>query len=809
MTDCCRLLPMLLLLPVVELNAAAPPASRRDIHGDPLPVGAIARLGTVRLRYGTDCNPPNLFFSPDGRELIACGGGVRRWDVATGKALPWLHRAYWAGAMRLLPDGKTVVVLATTPGDNLTYCVERRVWGATDLQGRVKLPLKAWMGVFSPDGKRLVRWNVTEEKDNRPTVWDTTKGRRLPDIDCDVDGVAIMTFTPDGTQLVLLSRRKGLHVHEVATGKRLRTLIPDDPPRGRAFYISRNFPTVSPDGRLLAVSADRDLYLWDLRTGRRLARREGVVGPAAFSPDGTWLTCVSERAVHWLEPDTLKVVRVSRREPGVAMGIAFSSDGRRLAVGSELCIRLWDVATGEPLPHPTGHHATVCSLAFSPDGRGLASGGRDGVAHVWDLATGRARHSFAGHSVSAAGLTFSPDGKRLATGDGSPTDTSGCREAQVRLFDLDTGRLVRRFPGHLDDVHALCFSPDGRKLATGGHDARIRLWHLASGRRLGQVRHLPNSRPISFLSGGKSLLVHQDVEGFCHLIDTSSYRTLSRFGMRSPSSASTVVVCRPGEREAAVFVDGAVLWYDLRQGKLLRSRPLEGEIPTPAGMLSPDAAVLACLLPRHHAIGLWDTSTGKQFATLTGHTSMVSVLAFSPDGTRLASGSSDTTVLLWDVERLRLEHRLGELLPGRSDLRALAVERSRAVAVLKARLVRAAETERRAARLLPDLDNEDFARRQKAHEELARLGVDAVGVLRRAAEAGPSPEVRLRARQLLDRIDRKELSTALDPARVRQGLLLLLELGTPAAHPALEELARLGPGTLVGREARLVLKQGR
>src|SRR5206468_806742 len=121
---------------------------------------------------------------------------------------------------------------------------------------------------------------------------------------------------------------------------------------GSAFFINRNYPEVSPGGRLLVLSGDGELYLWDLRTGRQLARRPGVAGPVAFSPDGKSLACASNRAIYWMDLDTLKIARVSRQETRIANAVAFSPDGRRLAVGGEHSIRLWDVATGKPLPHP-------------------------------------------------------------------------------------------------------------------------------------------------------------------------------------------------------------------------------------------------------------------------------------------------------------------------------------------------------------------------------------------------------------------------------------------------------------------------
>src|SRR5262249_1742558 len=149
-------------------------------------------------------------------------------------------------------------------------------------------------------------------------------------------------------------------------------------------FYSYHFPEVSPDGKFLVLSGDRDLHLWDLQTGKRLARRDRVRGPVAFSADGRWLACAAHRAIHLLEMPTLKVVRIFEppQEPRGSYALTFPPDGRRLALGGEHNITLWDVATGRPLPRPPGHLSAVHALAFSPDGRRLATGGQDGTAYV-------------------------------------------------------------------------------------------------------------------------------------------------------------------------------------------------------------------------------------------------------------------------------------------------------------------------------------------------------------------------------------------------------------------------------------------
>src|SRR5262249_22194916 len=151
--------------------------------------------------------------------------------------------------------------------------------------------------------------------------------------------------------------------------------------------------------------------------------------------------------------------------------------------------------------------------------------------------------------------------------------------------------------------------------------------------------------------------------------------------------------------------------WDPATGRPLRS------VSTPQVMqgfahpaLSPDGTTLAAVADDHRqpTIQLWDVDSGKLLARLRGHTSYVGALAFSPDGRLLASGSWDTTVLLWDVTRARLEHLWAEVASGPDAARRLAADPGKGVAFLKDRLARAAGAEEAVRRLVAKLDDDQF-----------------------------------------------------------------------------------------------------
>jgi RNA polymerase sigma factor (sigma-70 family) len=797
-----------------EAKSPMPPAPTvrppsRDLYGDPLPAGALLRLGTLRWRQGG--RVMSVAFSPDGKTVAA--GGVDQVihlrHSATGRSLRTFRgHTDEVSCVRFTWDGKSLVSFGL---DGVL-----RIWDVVSgKEVRSWRVPGGWKVALSPDGKTVAGFGTTQPV-HTIYQWDLASSRIIREFPYQgvQDGLMSLTFSPDGKRLASGGDR-ALRLWDVATGKQLHLF-------GQGHgQTGTDGVAFSPDGKILAVgSHDPAVHLWDVATAKELRQLPtGLprVDTLAFTPDGKQLAVGCGATIRIWDPATGKEQQpLPARVDGRTWGMAYSRDGKYLATGSESAVvRLWDLATRKERSSEGGHQNGVRLAAYLSGGKQLLSVADDSEVRIWDPTGKEVRRFDLGASCFCAAL--SPDGKQLVAGDWQA----------IHLVDWATGKEVRRLKGHPRQTWAVVYFPDGKTLASIAHlDRTIRLWEVGTGKELRGIRtehqNGPNSLAVS--PDGRWLATGGEFDQRICLWDAASGKLVRQWTAHEHRQGRergvwSVRFAPDGKTLVSAGADGTIRLWDPATGRQRWKFAAEGGLLT----FSPDGRMLASTLPGG-TIRLWEILSGQERYRLVGHRGYIFGLSFTSDGRTLLSGGADSTALVWDVRGAGLQGRRRPLTLSPAEANRLwndlaSADASRAyraqcvlgaapkvaVELLGQRLRRAGATApERVAHLLRDLDSDRFAVRRDAAAELAKLGDLAGPALRKAYKEASSLEVRRRLDLLLARLDGPvTLPEALRALRAVE----LLEFIGGAAEKVLRDLARGTPEARLTQEAALALKR--
>jgi RNA polymerase sigma factor (sigma-70 family) len=799
-----------------------------DVLGDPLPAGALARLGTPRPGLGPDAR---MALAPDGKTAVtvcmASVRGLQFWDVATGKLLRRLEGS--GQSVCYSPDGKLVAASFDDLNNDRRVCL----WDAASGKRLAQLQLAAGHYMcsvaFSPDSTILAvggsqtvanapnspckstvalwRWDGTSLK----PFWQATTDGEAP-----YRGIKALAFAPDGKTLATgCHGNNTINLWNVASGKEIRQFKASGPGVGALSF--------SPTGHALASgSEDGAVELWDPASGTRHWQRlqVGEVQALAFAPDGKTLAvggghCMSlTPARNGNRPFLVLLDATAGNEARRLLSrdsvgsVAFSRDGKVLAAALSVdnTLRFWDGITGQELPWGEGHYCHVFAVAVAEDGQLAATAGDHGQIIVWDLAKAKPQRHLEGHDSSVFATRFLPAGKLLA---------SASYDQTVRLWDLATGNEALRLDAKSKAgyLNSFAVSPDGKLAAASNHHGgNVYVWNLATGQRLHTLDH--GERGVSCLAfspDGQILAAGEFAsrEGKNRIILWNAWPGTKLREFRGDDHGVVSVAFAPDGRMLAAtgsYSEPLAFW-EVASGKKLFGLPC-----APNGLVafSPDGKTMAWA-SRQESICLWEIASKQVRHKFAGR---AETLAFSPDGRTLVSGSlGEATALVWDVTGLRLQgqapaglsaEQLGMLWKALASLNAeqagraiwsLTTDPKKTIPFLLERMhALSAVDARRIAQWIADLDSQSYKVRAEAEKQLLTLGKRAEPALRETLAGPVSLEVGRRITKVLQTLE------VADPWL--RSMEVLEHIGSVEARQALEQFARDIPNDLYRQEAQ-------
>lgn len=833
--------------PVEEKKTTEPPvaAKRVDSLGDPLPDGAIMRLGTRRYRAHLyhPAAPFQWLYRPDGKSYLmrysnVTASEIRRIESSTGAVVEsWpvgksRGNVAWAkqddDVVGFSPDGRYVLItnayihhgVVDSPQEwHLTYYdlnERKEVWSVSK-----KLLPNDWpdvgMCVFSANNK----WIATGRDHGmgkEVRLWDARTGKQLWQLRNKGEGQSLsrtpIGFVDDGETVVLRDYDGVFSLFDRATGKEKSSFATGPRQSWGQTVLSR-------DGKHLVVCTLQPPSIWDLE-GKKVATLEGHnswANTAAFSPDGKKLFtgCFDSFVIEREFPSGKPIRKIELGRDRV-LRMAVSPDGKRLEVAfeGEKALIFYDLATGKQIPESIdSHRSTVYGVECTPDGS-LVSFGADRSVHTWDLKQGKSVAQFAvGLDLNGCGFALSADGTRVAVPN---SDVKS-----IGIYERKTGKRLKNIPADRVSNQLLAFSPDGRFLAgIARSDRSAQVWDTDTGAPVLKVQRegegniatggfSPDGRSFAFAEGGQ-----------LRTWDTGTWK--AGFVIPAPKDWAWVgtlgLEYSPDGRMIATAREDGIRLYEVATR---RERARVQPPGSPSGVLrfSHNGRLLAWVNDRN-TIHVLDVRTGALAGPFSGHDDAITGLAFTIDDKALASSSGDCTILIWD---LSAKIAAKPALDGNSDedwkalrgedaqkafsaIRRLAADPETAVKTVGEHLRPAKPIDSQwVADRLRDLDHQNPAARDRATRELEESGDGSALALEKFLATKPSAEATQRAEKILARL--RGQSATDEVAQSLRAIEALEWLGTAKARALVEKMAKGAEGVSVTEEAKRTLKRWR
>jgi WD40 repeat protein len=465
--------------------------------------------------------------------------------------------------------------------------------------------------------------------------------RRTLTLPAPVEAVA---YSPDGSTIAVANSAGTVELLNARTRRRLASF------GGRSNATLRTM-SFDPDGRLIATGyGDGTVRIWSVgdrkEVGGPLAVDPGyAVRRICFDPDGTKLAVAADTDARIFDLRTRTALLVIH-DPGYQLvdDVDWSPSGAELlTAGASGTAHLWNATTGAQLKPALNHGVYLDSARFSRNGNRIVTAANDGTADVWNAQTHR-RIDRLRSPAALVGAVFSPNGRSIATMDDNGT---------TQIWPADNGSsapAALRPPGQLSPPMALAYSPDGRSLVIGGADGRVRIWDTRSYHQLAVLPRLGGANPATSVSysGDGHWLLAGSAGGTAREWNAATGQVRVTVASPDKDAINAVSVTNHGERFLTANADGHAYEWDPRTAKIT------GTISDPQARAfdsieyDPIDPHLVLTAAAYDYARVWSLPSGRPFRTiLIPPAKGVDGAAFNEDGSLVLTSTINGVVRAW------------------------------------------------------------------------------------------------------------------------------------------------------------------
>lgn len=450
-----------------------------------------------------------------------------------------------------------------------------------------------------------------------------------------------LAVTPDGQYAVSGKNDKLLRIWDLSTGELIRSL--------KGHTNSTTCVAVTPDGKyIVSGSDDKTLKVWEFETGKLIHTLQGhpeSVTCLAVSPDGKHvISGDSDKSLKLWDLKSGKLIRTNSRHKQGVTSVVISQDGKTILSSSDESLILSNFETGKGIRELKSGHGSFREFTVTPSATILVSGG--GQPKAWELTTGRQIMNLECDRIeSLTCLAVSQDRMQVI---------AGMYPNSLILYDLVSGKQIRKFKGHSDRINSVIFLPDGKHFISGSLDKTLKLWNLENNYPVPfPETHLRPVNGMAISPDGKQALSGSDTE--LKVWDLQSGELQNNF--KETLHHNTWISYLPDQRFAISGSGSLFTGWDLTTGTMTHKFNADQVFSNLA--VSPDGSYGITESQdnrtKWNEIYVWDLANRKQIHVLEGHEKRIACLAVSADNRQLFSGSKNE-LKVWDLETGKLLH---------------------------------------------------------------------------------------------------------------------------------------------------------